>query len=76
VYRSSAIQVPIYLAHGIDDRRVDVDHAYRLKAMLDLHEAPVTWELMENTGHDFPTRDDAIRYYVHLRRFLADHLQE
>ena len=76
VYRASEIQVPIYLAHGIDDRRVDVDHAYRLKAMLDLHEIPVRWELMRNTGHDFPTRDDAIRYYVRLRRFLADHLQE
>jgi dipeptidyl aminopeptidase/acylaminoacyl peptidase len=76
VYRSSAIRVPIYLAHGIDDRRVDVDHAYRLKAMLDLHETPVRWELMQDTGHEFPTRDDAIRYYVNLRRFLADHLQE
>lgn len=76
VYRASAIQVPIYLAHGIDDRRVDVDHAYRLKAMLDLHEVPVNWELMENTGHGFPTRDAEIRYYVRLRRFLAEHLKE
>jgi dienelactone hydrolase len=76
VYRASEIRVPIYLAHGIDDRRVDVDHAYRLKAMLDLHEAPVLWELMKDTGHGFPTRDDEIRYQVHLRRFLADHLQE
>jgi len=75
VYHASAIQVPIYLAHGIDDRRVDVDHAYRLKAMLDLYGVPVIWELMEDTSHDFSTRDDAIRYYVHLRRFLAEHLQ-
>jgi dipeptidyl aminopeptidase/acylaminoacyl peptidase len=63
------------LAHGTEDRRVDVDHAYRLKAMLDLHQVPVEWDLMQKTGHDFRTRDDAIRYYVRLRRFLAAHLQ-
>ena len=70
------IKVPIFLAHGVQDGRVDVDHAHRMKAMLELHEVPLRWELMEDFGHGFPSTDDEKRYYLDLRDFLADHLRD
>jgi dipeptidyl aminopeptidase/acylaminoacyl peptidase len=76
VYHADKIGVPIFLAHGVQDGRVDVDHAHRMKAMLELHEVPLRWELMEDYGHGFPSTDDEKRYYMDLREFLAEHLQD
>jgi len=76
VYHADKIGVPIFLAHGAQDRRVDVDHAYRMKAMLELHDIPLRWELMEDYGHGFPSTEDEKNYYVDLREFLAEHLRD
>jgi dienelactone hydrolase len=76
VYHVSEIQVPIFVAHGIDDRRVDVDHAYRLLAMLELYGLPFRWRLLENTGHGFNSTSDAIHYYIELREFLSEYLSD
>jgi dipeptidyl aminopeptidase/acylaminoacyl peptidase len=76
VYHTDKIRVSIFLAHGLQDQRVDVDHAYRMKAMLELHGIPLRWDLMEDSGHGFPSNEAAIRYYVDLREFLAEHLRD
>lgn len=72
-YRAADIQVPVLIAHGTEDRRVDVEHAYRMKAMLEAHGKQVEWFLLEKAGHS-PTRKQYARYIGRLRDFLRRHL--
>lgn len=76
VYNLGKIRAPIFIAHGAHDRRVNVDHSYRLRAMLDLYGIPYRWRLLKESGHDFANQDAALRYYIELRRFLAEHLKD
>jgi dipeptidyl aminopeptidase/acylaminoacyl peptidase len=76
VYNLGRIRAPIFIAHGAHDRRVDVDHAYRLRAMLDLYGIRYRWKLLKDSGHGFANQDAAMRYYIELRRFLAEHLKD
>jgi dipeptidyl aminopeptidase/acylaminoacyl peptidase len=74
-YRASEITVPIFVAHGIWDERVDVDHAFRLMNMLDLYDKPYEWLLFEEASHDL-TIEQARTYYISLANFLWKHLAE
>ena len=67
------IDVPVLIAHATEDRRVDVEHAYRLKAMLDAHDKQVEWLLLRDAGHS-PTQEQYARYFAKLRLFLDRHL--
>jgi len=53
-YRASEITIPVLIVHGSEDRRVDVEHAYRLKAMLEANGKRYSWSLMEGVGHSPP----------------------
>lgn len=72
-YRAAEISVPIFLAHAKQDRRVDVEHAYRMKAMLDAYGKEYVWLLIEG-GHS-PTREEYIRFIPNLSQFLRKHLE-
>jgi len=74
LYRAAEIAVPVFIAHGEDDLRVDVEHAYRLRAMLEVHGAPYDWLLLRGSGHGFTDRAQALAYYAALRGFLERHL--
>jgi dipeptidyl aminopeptidase/acylaminoacyl peptidase len=74
-YRASGISVPIFVAHGIWDQRVDIDHAFRLMNMLDLYDKPYEWLLLEDAYHDL-TIEQARTYYISLANFLWKHLAE
>ncbi|HEY5658175.1 MAG TPA: alpha/beta fold hydrolase [Myxococcota bacterium] len=74
-YRAAEIQVPVFVAHGTWDRRVDIDHAFRLMAMLDLYRKPYEWMMIEEGRHSF-TIEQARSYYRMLANFLWKHLQE
>ncbi len=72
-YRAAEIDVPVLLAHGTEDRRVDVEHAYRMKAMLEAHGKRVEWVLLEGEPHS-PSRAQYVRFVTELHRFLYRHL--
>jgi dipeptidyl aminopeptidase/acylaminoacyl peptidase len=76
VYRVPEIGVPVFVAHGVFDTRVDVEHAFRLRAMLQLHGKPFEWELIPEMGHGFGSPEQAARYFERLRDFLSRHLTE
>lgn len=75
VYNADKIRVPVHLAHGRDDRRVDVDHAHRMHAMLELHGVDVEEYLVSGMGHGFSDMTQTVGYYTSLRRFLVENLQ-
>lgn len=59
VFNASRLQRPLLVAHGEKDRTVNVEHAFRLKLMLDKFEKNYTWYLDESSGHHF--KDDVRR---------------
>jgi len=75
VYNADRIEVPIYLAHGEWDRTVDIEHMVRMKLALSLAKVPMRLYTIPKTGHGFSTRDDAVRYWLSLREFLAEYLR-
>lgn len=74
VYRADDIQVPVFLAHGAEDERVDVEHAHRMKMMLDLLEKPYEWHIFDEEGHGFSSFENRIEYHDQLAVFLAEQL--
>jgi dipeptidyl aminopeptidase/acylaminoacyl peptidase len=57
----------------MDDRRVDVEHAYRLKAMLEAHGKPYSWLLLKGAGHS-PTSSGWLKVARALSLFVDDYL--
>jgi dipeptidyl aminopeptidase/acylaminoacyl peptidase len=69
VFRVDEIGVPVLVAHGRWDERVDIDHAYRLKMMFDLHGQPLELHVLE-TGHGFASSELAGAFHEKLLDFL------
>lgn len=74
VYRASEIQVPVLLIQGGKDRRVDVDHYYRMLNVLEVLGKPHEAYLIEEAGHS-PTPSEWPAFAVRLRAFLSKHLE-
>jgi acetyl esterase/lipase len=72
VWRADALTVPVRLTHGKLDRRVDIEHAYRMKMRLEQLGKPFEWRVYADVGHGFT---DARLAYEHARE-LADFLTE
>ena len=72
-YRAGEMNVPILLIHGQDDRRVDVEHAHRMRAMLELHQKLYEWMLLDDTDHT-PNNEKWVRSLVRVSAFLREHL--
>jgi dipeptidyl aminopeptidase/acylaminoacyl peptidase len=72
-YRAQDMEVPILLIHGDRDVRVDVEHAYRMKAMLEAYGRAPQWMLIQEAVHDL-TRRQWIRLMERVLEFLDTHL--
>jgi dipeptidyl aminopeptidase/acylaminoacyl peptidase len=73
VYRAAEITVPVLLAHGERDRRVDVEHYHRMRAMLTALGNPPDALAFPGVGHDLS--QEAWAQFAHrLRAFLLRHL--
>jgi len=73
VYRAAEITVPVFLAHGELDRRVDVEHYHRMRAMLTALGRPPDAFVIQGVGPDLS--QEAWANFAHrLREFLLRHL--
>lgn len=73
VYHVGELAAPVLIAHGTRDRRVDVEHAHRLRAMLEAHGKPYDW-LLVGGGEHSPTATEWVRYAIRLAGFLQQHI--
>lgn len=73
VYRTQDLAAPVLIAVGTDDVRVDPEHAYRLKAMLDRDRKPYEWLELADCGHS-PNPEQYLRFARYLRDFVRKHL--
>ena len=74
LYQARKLTRPLFLAHGEYDRRVDIEHLYRLEKVMNLLGAPVETMILPQ-GHSFLMRSDSRAYYRELSAFLIEQLE-
>lgn len=72
-YRAAEMNVPILLIHGDQDFRVDIEHSYRMKAMLEANGRSPEWMVLRDAGHT-PTPSQFVRLMERVIEFLDAHL--
>ncbi len=72
-YRAHEMDVPILLIHGDRDLRVDIEHSYRMKAMLEANGRSPEWMVLRDAEHS-PTRSQSVRLMERVLEFLDAHL--
>jgi dipeptidyl aminopeptidase/acylaminoacyl peptidase len=72
----SKIKVPLFMAYGLEDPRVVIDHAYNLEKELKRYE--IDYELMvkKNEGHGYRKFENQVEFYSKLIAFLDANLKK
>ncbi len=70
LYLADKIPVPVFIGHGSKDEVVDVEHAFRMKLMLEKHQKPFTWYINPEGEHSFADSKQASQYFERLLEFL------
>ena len=74
VHLAGDIRIPLFLAHGDQDRTVDIEHAHRLKYGLDRAGIDYVYYEMKGEGHSMDDPEKAAELYTRLSDFLAQSL--
>ncbi|MEP6882625.1 MAG: prolyl oligopeptidase family serine peptidase [Dokdonella sp.] len=74
LYRFREIKVPVMLAHGLDDQRVDYEHSRRMQRMLDLAGRPPVGLTFPGEGHGFEDLDNLEKLWTGIAGFLKQNL--
>ncbi|MDT0594531.1 alpha/beta hydrolase family protein [Glaciecola petra] len=75
LYQLHSLSRPLLLVHGVEDRRVNVEHAYRAKLLLEKAQIPFEFSIFEDAGHHFSEGDQSVRMFLELLAFLDKHLK-
>lgn len=75
VYQYKKLKIPLFIAQGTDDPRVDLEHARRLTLLLEKAKIPHTYLEMPRTRHGFTTLGEVDEFYGALDKFLANYLK-
>ncbi|MEM1262360.1 MAG: prolyl oligopeptidase family serine peptidase [Pseudomonadota bacterium] len=75
VYNYRRMSRPVFLAHGTEDSRVDIEHSWRLERLLRMADADVQMHEMTGVGHGFETLQQIADFYEPLMRFFDRHLR-
>lgn len=73
-YNTEKISAPVLVAHGINDRVVDVEHAYRMKLLLETKHDGFEWYLDDESGHNFTSHEKQRAFFEKLSDFLHQHI--
>ena len=65
---------PILIMHGAKDTIVEVEHAYRMKLLLEKYNKPFEWYIDDEGEHNFKEPSDAFTMYDKLLTFINKHL--
>lgn len=69
------MDVPVLLAYGAQDRRVQMAHGERMRAALTKAGRPPEWVVYADEGHGWQTTQNRVDFAQRLERFLAQHLK-
>jgi dipeptidyl aminopeptidase/acylaminoacyl peptidase len=74
VLHADNIRVPLLIAQGAQDPRVNIDESDQMVAALKKHSVPVEYLVKENEGHGFHNEENRFEFYEAMERFLKKYL--
>jgi dipeptidyl aminopeptidase/acylaminoacyl peptidase len=75
VFHADRIRVPLLIAQGAKDPRVNVDESDQMVAALKKRGVAVEYILKDNEGHGFHNEENRFEFYEAMERFLAKYLR-
>jgi dipeptidyl aminopeptidase/acylaminoacyl peptidase len=75
VLHAERIRVPLLIAQGAQDPRVNVDESNQMVAALAKRGVAVEYIVKENEGHGFHNEENRFEFYEAMERFLEKHLR-
>ncbi|MGB6537830.1 MAG: S9 family peptidase [Xanthobacteraceae bacterium] len=74
VMHADNIRVPLLIAQGAQDPRVNIDESDQMVAALKKHGIAVEYLVKENEGHGFANEENRFEFYEAMEKFLEKHL--
>ncbi|WP_026897058.1 S9 family peptidase [Daejeonella oryzae] len=76
IFHTDKIKVPVLIAQGSKDPRVNVNETNQFVKELKKKQIPVTYILKEEEGHFFNKQENKIEFYKELEAFLGRNLKK
>jgi dipeptidyl aminopeptidase/acylaminoacyl peptidase len=74
VLHAENIRVPLLIAQGAQDPRVNIDESDQMVAALKKHDVPVEYIVKDNEGHGFHNEENRFEFYETMEKFLDKYL--
>ena len=74
VLHADIIRVPLLIAQGAQDPRVNIDESDQMVAALKKHGIAVEYLVKDNEGHGFHNEENRFEFYEAMEKFLKRHL--
>ena len=75
VLHAGNIRVPLLIAQGAQDPRVNIDESDQMVAALKKHGVPVEYIVKDNEGHGFHNEENRFEFYEAMEKFLDKYLR-
>jgi dipeptidyl aminopeptidase/acylaminoacyl peptidase len=76
IYKIDRIDMPLMLAHGLNDPRVPIGEAMQVAVALKKRGIDVEELYFPDEGHGFAKEENRLLYYEELAKFLEEHLKK
>jgi acylaminoacyl-peptidase len=74
LHNLNKLKAPVFIVHGGEDFRVDIEHAYRLRDALKKMNKPYEWLVKPKEGHGFYKPENRLELYRRMLAFLEQHI--
>ncbi|MQA37920.1 alpha/beta hydrolase family protein [Rugamonas aquatica] len=74
--RAAELKQPLLMAHGLEDRRVPLEHADRFRSAVKQHNDNVSYIVYNNEGHGWRHEDNRIDFWKKTEAFLERNLRQ
>ena len=74
VFHADKINVPLLVAQGARDPRVNINESNQIVTALRKRKVPVTYIVKRNEGHGFRNQENRFDFYKAMERFLSKYL--
>ncbi len=74
VMHADKIRVPLLIAQGAQDPRVNIAESDQMVAALKKHGIAVEYLVKDNEGHGFANEENRFEFYEAMEKFLKKHL--
>jgi dipeptidyl aminopeptidase/acylaminoacyl peptidase len=70
------IQVPVFMAYGLRDPRVDIEHAFEMEKAMKKNDVEYELMIKKREGHGFVKQENRYDFYGRMETFLAENLND